>query len=245
MTLEPPPGFEFHGPRPLGRLPEFDDRSLNYPIRTMIGAALPPRSYTWAVNTVLDQGNVGSCVGNAIAHEIAARPVVRNVDQAFALDIYHRAQRIDPWPGENYEGTSVLAGIKTAAADGHYAEYRWAFGIDDLILALGYKGPAVLGVTWFSDMFTPDMAQVIRPTGSPAGGHAILANGISIKWPIGLAKEARSITTIDRSRSMVRLHNSWGRSWGLAGECFIAVDDLGKLLAMGGEACIPIKRLAA
>lgn len=209
----------------LGRIPHFDARSRNYPVRALIPPTYAPRSYTWSCGIVLNQGNIGSCVGNSIAHEIAARPVVvKGVEENFALQIYHRAQQLDPWPGENYEGTSVLAGMQAGKEFGYYAEYRWAFGIEDLILALGYKGPAVLGIRWDNNMFSPDASGIIRPGGGVAGGHAILANGVSLR------------------KQLIRLHNSWGAWWGINGEAFISFEDLRALLADGGEACIPVAR---
>lgn len=221
---------DYHPADPrLGRLPVFDERSRQYPVRALLAATLLPRSYTWRVGANFNQGSVGACVGFSVTHELRARPVEKRlVGNASAMQLYLDAQKIDPWPGESYEGTSVLAGIKIAQQQG-YNEYRRAFGIDDLILALGYKGPAVLGINWYSGMFAPSGEGIIKPTGSVAGGHAILANGISL------------------SRGLIRLHNSWGASWGIAdnfgsGQCFISIDDLRRLLSEDGEACIPVKR---
>lgn len=216
----PPPSTD---PR-LGRLPEFDERSLNFPIRATLAVTQLPRSYTWSCPLVLDQGSEGSCVGHAWAHEIAARPITWPSSSYLARLIYREAQKIDPWPGEGYEGTSVLAGVKIAASLGHYKEYRWAFGLDDLILALGYKGPAVLGINWYQGFYTPDSAGRIWPTGSVVGGHAILANGVNMP------------------KRLIRLHNSWGPGWGINGEAFISFDDLSRLLSEGGEACVPVVR---
>ena len=215
----PPPATD---PR-LGRLPDFDERSRAFPIMATIEATTP-RSYTWSCPIVLDQGSEGSCVGHAWAHEIAARPGTWQASSYLARLIYKEAQKIDPWPGETYEGTSVLAGAKISTSLGHYREYRWAFGLQDLILALGYKGPAVLGVNWYSGFYSPDSKGIIHPTGSVVGGHAILANGVSVP------------------KRLVRLHNSWGTGYGINGECFISFDDLGRLLSEGGEACIPVTR---
>lgn len=209
----------------LGRIPQFDPRSRNYPIRSLLAAALPPRSYTWSCNQYLNQGYVSGCVGFSIAHEVVARPVALPMTYDQAMTIYREAQKIDPWPGENYPGTSVLAGIKVAMGQGYYSEYRWGFSLDDLKLAVGYRGPAVLGINWYSGMMWPDNSGVIRVQGSVEGGHAILCNGISL------------------SRRQFRLHNSWGPNWSLGGDCFISFDDMDRLLHENGEACIPVKRV--
>jgi hypothetical protein len=223
----------------LDRVPFFDERSRNFPIRELV-TARKPRSYTWALNyRVLDQGSEGACVGFGVSHELIAKPVaVEGVDEDFARAIYHEAQRIDEWPGGSYEGgepfyegTSVLAGVKVAQRLGHYSAYRWAFGLDDLILALGYAGPAVLGLNWYTGMFDADGEGRIHANGSVAGGHCIVALGVSLK------------------RRQVLLANSWGPSWSTArwgdnrlrGHCTISFDDLGLLLDEQGEACIPTR----
>lgn len=210
----------------LGRLEQFDERSLNFPVMALISTAqaTAPRSYTWSCLPYLNQGNVGACVGFSWTHELAARPTVLGVTQEQAFDVYRSAQKIDEWPGEAYEGTSVLAGAKILKERGFLDEYRWAFSVNDLILAVGYKGPAVLGIPWYDGMFTPDSQGIIRPTGPVAGGHAILCNGVSLK------------------NKLFRLHNSWGAWWGKSGDAFINFDDMAKLLSERGEACIPVKR---
>lgn len=210
----------------LGRRVEFDEASRNFPIRALIPTAAKPRSYTWRCDAQLDQDGIGACVGFAWAAELAARPVVVNgIENQLGFDIYHDAQKLDEWPGEAYEGSSVLGGAKAVMDRGFLEQYRWAFGLEDLVLAIGYKGPAVIGINWYGDMFLPDHNGVIHPTGGSPGGHAILANGVSI------------------AKKLIRLHNSWGQAWGINGDCFISFDDLDKLLHEQGEACIPIRRL--
>ena len=211
----------------FGRRKQFDRRSRQYPIRALLGAPRPLRSYTWRCINWLDQGREGACVGFAWAHELVARPVVvMSMTASDATRIYKKAQTLDPWPGEDYEGTSVLAGVKAIQSQWPklIPEYRWAFGLDDVLETLSYRGPMVLGVNWYEHMARPDVNNIIWPTGKLLGGHAILANGIDVK------------------RRLVRLHNSWGRGWGLGGDCFISFENLGLLLQRGGEACIPVRR---
>lgn len=208
----------------LDRIPSFDPASRNYPIRTLV-ASRTPRSYTWWCGTYLDQGTEGACVGYSIAHELAARPVEVPVSRSIAQKIYSRARQIDEWPGEDYDGTSILAGMKAATENGYFTEYRWAFSLQDLILAVGYKGPAVLGVNWHEGMLEPDQRGHISPTGEIVGGHAILCRGVNLRG------------------QFFYLHNSWGPKWGpLGGTCRIGFDDLDFLLHSQGEACIPVAR---
>ena len=220
------PPVEYEG-RTFDRQIHFDPRSARYGVMEMIEEATP-RSYTWGFDVILDQGTEGACVGFAVAAELAAKPKeVGGVTNAFARMLYREAQKLDEWPGESYEGSSVLGGVKAAQARGHLSEYRWAFGIDDLAVAVSRMGPAILGINWYQGMY-----QTFSNRGQPwvavegriVGGHAILAVGYS--------------TTM----KAFRLQNSWGSNWGHYGRAWIDHDALGFLLEAEGEACIPIKR---
>lgn len=211
--------------RRLDRVVQFDEKSRAYPIRALVENKTP-RSYTWQCAQVLDQGEDGACVGFSWSHELIAKPVpVKGLDDRTALALYHAAQGLDEWPGSDYDGTSVLGGAKAVKALGHMTEYRWAFGIDDLILALGHHGPGVLGINWLQNMFDPDpKTGLLNVSGDVAGGHAILVNGVDVK------------------RELVRVHNSWGANWAKQGEAFIKFADLQNLLKNDGEFCIPVVR---
>lgn len=207
----------------LGRIPQFDERSRNFKITDVLPEK-KPRSYTWSCPIRLNQGDVGACVGFSLAHELAARPVrVEGIDYPYAMDIYKRAQVLDAWPGEDYEGTSVLAGAKAITELGKITEYRWAFGFDDAILTIGYS-PVVIGINWYEAMFQVDTNGFIHVGGAVLGGHAIFVNGISLKG------------------KYVKLVNSWGTDWGVNGECKLSFDDFGRLLAEDGECVVPIGR---
>jgi hypothetical protein len=213
--------------RKLDRLVDFDEASRNYPVRRLLGDSKPLRSYTWSCQNWLDQGWEGACVGFSMAHELSARPArVDGITEDDARAIYNLARQLDPWEGEDYEGTSVLAGMK-ALQDLHpnkILEYRWAFGLQDVLETIGHLGPVVLGINWYEGMFETDEKHFVHVEGEIAGGHAILAHGVNVR---------------DR---FVRLHNSWGKGWGMNGKCWISWDDLDRLLNEYGEACIPTWR---
>lgn len=219
--------------RRLDRLESFDEESRQFPISSTLDKKKKERSHTWRCNSWLDQKNEGACCGFGICHELAARPSeVQGLTNDYArTKIYWEAQKIDPWdggayPGANprYEGTSVLAGIKVAQKLGWFDEYRWAFTFKDLILGVGYNGPAVLGIKWYNDMYRPDRNGFITPTGGVAGGHCIIANSVDVK------------------KRIFTLHNSWGKNWGINGECHITFDDMEKLIKDRGEVAFFLKR---
>lgn len=213
--------------RVFNRIPSFDERSRAFNVRAILDRT-QPRSYTWGCGVNLDQGREGACVGFAWSQEAAAKPKVIPVSNATARQLYHDAQKVDEWPGENYEGTSVLAGAKTVQRYGWVTEYRWAFNLTDALTAISRTGPVVLGVNWYDAMFDTDRDGLVHVAGSVAGGHAILARGVNVK--------ARTVL----------LHNSWGTDWGGTrwgpGTALITWDDLERLLSEDGEVCVPVTR---
>lgn len=231
--------------RVLDRIPEFDERSRSFAAVSPIDTR-PLRSYTWSCDVYNDQGQEGACVGFGWTHELAARPHIIRRDAEFARGIYHRARQLDDRPGEDYEGTSVLAGAKAiqelqnSKGKKYFDEYRWAFGIQDTLRVIGYAGPVVLGVNWYDGMFDPDPRGFIVPDGELAGGHCILANGVKI---VRFDKTLPATwDNIDKDASHVRLHNSWGTGYGIGGDVFITVAGLDKLLQEDGDACVPSYR---
>lgn len=207
--------------RKLDRVYQHDPRSLaEYPIRTLRLDA--PVTKSWDVNAFLDQGSEGACVGFGFGHELNADPQPVACDGNCARSIYHRAQNVDEWDGNSYDGTSVLAGAKIVTADGFYDEYRWGETEDDMARALAV-GPVVIGVDWHNDMFEPDANGFIHPTGGVAGGHCILVKGINVESGYYI------------------VHNSWGEGWGDHGTAKITRTDMAFLLRNQGEVCLPVR----
>ncbi len=215
--------------RTLDRLIRFDRRSRDYPLRTMTDGR-QPRSYSYRHYTT-DQGRQGACALHAVTQEAAARPVPVFGDpiyapadvptlNALASRLYARAQEIDEFPGTEPQmsGTSILAAMKVGAEQGWWDEYRWALGsgpeaaAQDVILALGHKGPVVIGSTWKRGMWRPDSDGYLNVTGPDEGGHGYL------------------LTSYSKKRDAVWTPNSWGGD----GQGWITRSGLATLLAEDG-----------
>ncbi len=219
--------------------PTFDERSKDFPIRAAINERPKRRTKKWRNGVIIDQGREGACVGFGWTAEALSTPVAVDLTRvkadvpkdptAFAHYIYQRAKVLDPWDGENYEGTSVLAGAKAMQEAGLIKEYRWCFGIEDVIDALMTTGPVVLGIYWYESMYDAPEG-IVTVSGKTVGGHCITA--------VGYKLAADSATGEDT----IILQNSWGYSWGTWGLAEIAVSDLAALLNNNGEACVPYRR---
>jgi hypothetical protein len=225
----------------LDRTKQVDLRSLNYSVSDVLTAAQQPRSFTWFVDERLDQGHEGACVGFGVSLELAAQPVeVSGVTNEFARQLYWSAQQLDGQPGGSYpgatpvyEGTSTLAGMQAARAAGYITSYRWALNLDDLVLAVGYQGPAVIGIDWYEPMFHPDANGFVHPTGKIAGGHCICIIGVQV--------ETDAHGAVDPVASYFLLQNSWGPTWGIDGRCKVSFVDMAVLFP-GGDFAIPMGR---
>lgn len=212
-----------------------DEKSKDYPIRATIGA-VEPKTRLWREGSVFDQGQEGACVGFAWTGELAAYPHGSKISaprgNQYALDVYNSAKRIDEWAGENYSGTSVLAGAKVLQSRGLIGSYRWAFSVEDVRDTLVTTGPVVIGIPWYDGMYETRPSGLVQISGPVVGGHAILLTGYYKSKTI----EGKRLSDV------VRWRNSWGAGYGYRGSGYIKLEDLAGLLKDNGEACVPLDR---
>lgn len=174
----------------------------------------------------LDQGREGACTGFGTGHVLASTPnSFRDIVDAVAFEIYYEARRQDEWPGEDYDGSSVNGAMRAARLMSYVREWRWCKTLAEVRHALSYHGPLVIGVNWYSGMFSPDAVGTLRISGTIAGGHALMLAGYK---------------TVNGAR-WYRLENSWGPTWGDKGGCWISELDLQRLLNERGEFALPKK----
>lgn len=203
--------------------PRFDPKSLEYKI-DKLKTTPTLKSRSWKRDLWLDQGQTSGCTGFGLTHTLGITPRrMPHLTNEFATERYHRAQQCDEWPGENYDGSSVLGAMKGAQQDKLIVSYHWATTIDEVLQTISHLGPMEIGINWYESMFTPDNNNVLSVTGKLAGGHAICIGGI------------------DADKELVRLDNSWGKSWAVNGSAWLKFADLDRLLKEQGEFALPKK----
>jgi hypothetical protein len=172
-----------------------------------------------------NQGNTPQCVGYSWAHWIDDGPVKHNKRPPTINPtlIYREAQKLDEWPGENYDGTSVRGGAKYLKNVGMITSYLWTYDINVLINTVLTRGPVVVGTNWYLNMFKPNKNGLIKVGGRNVGGHAYIINGV------------------DTKKKLFRIKNSWGKNWGKEGFAFISFSDMKRLINERGEVCLAIE----
>jgi len=217
----------------LGRRVSKDARDHEYLIPKRSTAAATWTSRYWAAaGGVLDQGATSQCVAYSGVKYLQAAPVMnKQLGAADCPKLYKDCQRIDEWPGENYDGTSVRALFKVLKSLGYVSEYRWAFDAETIVNHVLLTGPVVMGTVWTLDMFMPRKRNYyITPTGPDQGGHAWLI--------IGANRKKENPADAGGGYGAVRMINSWGAGWGDKGRAWISFRDLDKLIKADGEACV-------
>lgn len=220
----------------MGRLYSEDVRDRLFPYSAIVPFSQTTRTkrFWWSNGWWGDQGYDPHCVAFSWAHWIADGPKLTSIFRTRnpGVDthlLYCEAQKRDPWPGDCdtplYDGTSVRAGAKVLEEWGYIEEYRWATDAQQAVNAVLTQGPVIVGTMWYSDMFYPNRnTWIVSPTGSMAGGHAYVLNGV------------------DTERGLFRIKNSWGPGWGRGGHAYIRIEDMDKLIKNYGEACVPLQK---
>jgi len=225
--------------RSLDWRPSFDERSRLFGVQEVIEKENDNSGIAkiWEHGTILNQGQEGACVGFAWTGATIASPTPPNnqptfeMGNSFAVALYKEAQKVDPWPGEDYSGTSVLAGAKTAKTKGIIDEYRWCFSVEDLKDAVLRLGPVVVGINWYHGMYHTGKNGLVRISGNKVGGHAIMITGFIPDFKIN------NVPT-----PVFEWVNSWGSGYGVNGKGYVKYEDMSRLIEERAEMCVPIKK---
>lgn len=214
----------------LGRHVHHDPKSRNFPAPT----ADAVKTVLWSdYAPILDQGNLGSCTGNALAQLLNtskfAVPRMRvnkrhYLVEADALALYERATVIDPYDGAyppDDTGSDGLSVTKAGMEKGYFSQYTHPFGFDHFLGTLQLQ-PVIVGTNWYDDMFDTNSKGFVSVSGSVAGGHEYLCLGVNM------------------ASKYVTFLNSWSNTWGLNGRFRMSFPDFQRLLNEDGDVTAPI-----
>lgn len=215
--------------RRLGRHVNHDPRSLAYKI-TADGTVASAR---WERKTpVLDQGDLGSCTGNAACGVLGTEPffttlqadlqVGLKLDETEAVSLYSLATQLDEYPGTyppDDSGSSGLGVAKACQKAGLISGYQHITSVAAAQTAI-QKGPFIVGSDWLTGMDNPDANGVVKATGSVRGGHEYECIGY------------------DAATDLWEFVNSWGTSYGVGGHFFYSSGTFAQLLSRDGDATV-------
>lgn len=209
--------------RPLGRHVEYDPASWNFQ------AARAPKRKTVThkrTRAPFDQGELGSCTGNAMCGVLVTQPWKHSrLSEKTAVELYEVATTLDNAAGSyppDDTGSSGLAVAKAAKQLGFISAYHHAFGVDHALDAL-VVAPVIIGIPWYSSFDEPtDGLLEISPDAYVRGGHEVELLGIDV------------------DHELVVGINSWGKSWGAKGRFTMSWSTLARLLSEQGDCTVPV-----
>ena len=217
---------------PGKRLGRHVDARLRQLARPYAGPRKAIASVTWDRHIpILDQGDVGSCTGNAMTGALGTGPLFDALNQpgftlgeAEALKLYSEAEVIDgdgPYPPAD-NGSTGPSVAKAAEDDGLIAGFTHYTDLDSTLQAL-MDGPVILGVNWYSTFDTPAADGTVSISGDAfvRGGHEVLAR------------------IVDADAQVIGLDNSWSASWGVDGSFRMSFATLERLLSESGDCTAP------
>ena len=221
----------------LGRHVRHDPRSLNYLYPDDEVSGLTSVRHERHI-PVLDQGDLGSCTGNAtegcvgtgalfapIPATNAAKPTGNGTtDEKQAVALYSAATKLDDAAGTyppDDTGSDGLSAAKAAKNAGLISGYQHCTTLASALKALSQQ-PVITGVNWYSSFDNPDANGNISITkdATVRGGHEFCLDELDVEG------------------KRVGFTNSWGTSWGDNGRAYLSWDDFGRLLKEQGDVTV-------
>lgn len=208
----------------LGRHLEHDPMSKLHPVdMTEHLDTATFHSAKWEVQCeAFDQGELGSCTGNAMGALLMTGPFAettrkiadRDIGESECVELYKLATRLDRIPGEfppNDTGSSGLAVAKAAKEMGLIRAYHHAFTMRAALKAL-QSGPVIAGYGWYDSFDEPDTDGFVRVKEGAVirGGHETMIHSLTIEY--------LSNGDIDEENSYFLHRNSWGPGFGINGD---------------------------
>lgn len=209
----------------LGRHVNHDPRSLSFQVFAQPARTLKSVKHTRHI-PVLDQGDLGSCTGNA-AVGLAGTGTVFDalpsghvvLDEALAVKVYSRATQIDPFSGTyppTDTGSDGLSAAKAVKELGLIAGYTHATSLSAMQSAL-QDTAVMIGVNWYSGFDYPDSSGFVKVSGYVRGGHEFV------------------VDEIDMEKQRFGATNSWGTGFGVNGRFYFSFADMTRLFNEDGD----------
>jgi hypothetical protein len=200
---------------------------------------------------ILDQGDLGSCTGNAATGMLGTDSVGRTatgtvtisvagaaashgcftagvhvLDETFAVSLYSLATILDTYSGTyppTDTGSDGVSVSKALQALGLITAYTHAFSMAALNSAL-QASSLIIGIEWLESMFTTDSAGkiIVDKTSGVAGGHELEVLGFNV------------------DTGLYEVPNSWGvDGFGIDGTGFMSTANMSYLLSQQGDVTVP------
>jgi hypothetical protein len=212
--------------KPLGRHVRHDSRSKMYAAPEVDSSTFV--KVDWADSVLLDQGQLGSCTGNATVGNLGTAPFLSTLpsgttlDEPLAVKIYSLATNLDSYSGSyppTDTGSDGLSAAKAAKQLGYISGYTHALSLNAALAAL-QNGPVITGVSWYEGFDNPDSNGLVSISGQVRGGHEFVIVGH------------------DPATQLVKARNSWGSSFGVDGYFYFSESDWARLLSEQGDVTI-------
>jgi len=189
-------------------LPIRPKQLLNVPITTPTN--LSKSFFRSLLRWALDQGNIGSCTGNAMIGCVTTIPFTFTfLTETNALDTYELATKKDSFKG-TYPPTDTGSDGKSACAA--LVELGYAKSCFTTHFSLGQAAeqlvnqPITWGIPWHSNSYQLTNCGELNITGDIDGGHQTALVGVDPLYVNG---------QLDTNNSWIWGLNSWGNGWGL------------------------------
>lgn len=187
---------------------------------------------------VLDQGNLGSCTGNAMTGLLGSGNFFSTLpsntlsttdagaDENVAISLYSLATQLDGYRGAyppTDTGSDGLSVSKAAQKMGWIAGYQHTFSFNTFLAALSLQ-PVIVGIDWYQTFDHPDATGLVKifAGAEVEGGHEIVCDELNVE------------------KQLIGFTNSWSRDWGLDGRFYIGYADFETLLGNHGDVTVPV-----
>lgn len=207
-------------PKALGRLALPRDER-DYRLETILQRTTATRKY-WYRPLVLDQGDTGTCEGNAWTAWLADGPIthpdITALDNEATGEAYARQLYLDATGDTSLDqGAYTRQVVRILVERGLVGSYYRASSVEEVVQAILTIGPVCFGSPWYRSMdyviseFDNVYLKVDESSGI-RGGHEYVLDGVNLAPAEG--------------PPYVRLHNSWSSEWAHMGTARVSIDDL-------------------